>query len=191
MSNYFKQIKIASLVEALCAIIFGILFIACPDFTKQTIIYFFSILLIVMGLSQIFNYFGYGIEPLGFIKGIVNITLGIVFFANTNVLVDANIFAFVFGVIYVVKGLFSMQWSFDCRRLGAKYWWLDTILSLLVFVLGIILIVNPATENILMIVLGITIILEGILQLVDTIVVSSKIKKVKKSLKSLFIDENR
>ena len=97
--NYFKQIKIASLLEAICAIVFGVLFIACPDFTKQTIMYFFSILLIVMGLSQIFNYFGYGIEPLGFIKGVVNMALGIVFFANSQMVSDANIFAFVFGVI--------------------------------------------------------------------------------------------
>lgn len=187
--NYFKQIKIASLLEAICAIVFGVLFIACPDFTKQTIIYFFSILLIVMGLSQIFNYFGYGIEPLGFIKGVVNMALGIVFFANSQMLSDANIFAFVFGVIYVVKGLFSIQWSFDCRRLGSRYWWLDTLLALLVFAMGIVLLVNPATESILMAILGITIILEGVYQFVDTIVVSSKIKKVKKSLKSLFIDE--
>ena len=55
--------------------------------------------------------------------------------------------------------------------------------------MGIVLLVNPATESILMVILGITIILEGVYQFVDTIVVSSKIKKVKKSLKSLFIDE--
>ena len=83
----------------------------------------------------------------------------------------------------------SIQWSFDCRRLGARYWWLDTLLALLVFAMGIVLLVNPATESILMVILGITIILEGVYQFVDTIVVSSKIKKVKKSLKSLFIDE--
>ena len=61
---------------------------------------------------------------------------------------------------------------------------------MLVFVFGILLLVNPTTQDILMIILGVTIILEGLSQLIDTLVVSRKIKKVKKSLKSLFANEH-
>lgn len=188
--NIFKQIKTASILEAICAIVIGFLFIVMPDITQLTIIYLFATLLLVMGFSQIINYFCYGIEPLGFIKGIVNISLGLIFFLNAELLCDAKIFAFTFGIIYVIKGLFEIQWSFDCRRLGSKYWWVDTILSMLVFVFGILLLVNPTTQDILMIILGVTIILEGLSQLIDTLVVSRKIKKVKKSLKSLFTNEH-
>ncbi|MEI3536851.1 MAG: DUF308 domain-containing protein [Bacilli bacterium] len=82
--NIFKQIKTASILEAICAIVIGILFIVMPDITQLTIIYLFATLLLVMGFSQIINYFCYGIEPLGFIKGIVNISLGLIFFLNAG-----------------------------------------------------------------------------------------------------------
>ncbi len=189
MNNFFKQIKAFSLLEALVAIVFGILFIACPGFTKLTIIYLFASLLLVVGIVQFINYFCYGIEPFGFVKGVCNIALGIIFFTIAEKLSDANIFGAVFGIMFVVKGLFSMEWSFTAKRLGAKYWWLDTIFSILVFALGIVVLCNPATETIIFAILGITLIIEAIMQIVDTLVVSAKLKKARKTLKSIFYDE--
>ena len=186
MKNFFKQIKAFSLLEAVCAVVFGILFIACPEFTKLTVVYLFASLLVLIGIIGCINYFCYGIEPLGFIKGIINIALGIIFFVIAQSLVDAGIFAIAFGIIFVVKGLFSMQWSFDCKRLGAKYWWMDTIFAALIFALGITILCNPSTENVLLIILGATLIVDGLMQFIDTLVVSAKIKKAKKSVRSLF-----
>lgn len=188
--SFFKKVKAWSFIEVLVNLILGVLFIVSPNVTKLTIIYLFASLLLVMGMVKCFNYFTYGIEPFGFINGIVNIALSVVFFANANVILNANIFGFMFGIIFICKSLFSIEWSFDCRRLGAKYWWLDTILSTIVLGLGITLICIPQTENILFIILGVTLICQAISTLIDTIVVSYKIKKTKKTLKSLFTNDD-
>ena len=184
--SFLKKVKAWSFIDVLVNLVLGILFIVSPNFTKLTIIYLFASMLMVVGLVKCINYFTYGIEPFGFINGIINITLSVVFFANANVILNANLFGFLFGVIFICKSLFSLEWSFDCRRLGAKYWWVDTISSLVVLALGITLICLPQTEDILFIFLGITLICQALATLIDTIVVSAKIKKARKSFKSLF-----
>ncbi len=184
--SFLKKVKAWSFIEVLFNLILGILFIVSPNFTKLTIIYLFASMLMLVGIIKCCNYFTYGIEPFGFINGLINIALSVLFFANANVILNANIFGFLFGVIFVCKGLFSIEWSFNCRRLGAKYWWIDTLTSLVVFGLGITLICLPQTENIIFIVLGVTLICQAISTLIDTIVVSSKIKKARKTLKDIF-----
>lgn len=71
MKSFFKKVKAYSFIEALVSIVFGILFIACPEFTKSTICYLFASLIVVMGIIKCINYFIYGIEPFGFVHGIL------------------------------------------------------------------------------------------------------------------------
>lgn len=189
MKKFIKNMRVWSLLDALFCIVFGVLLLTFQDFTKLAIIYTFASLIMVMGFVKIFNYFGYGIDPFGFVTGLVNIAISIVVFANAEWILNLNIFSFFFGIIFLVKSLFSVGWSLDCLKLGAKFWWLDLIFSLLAFCLGILILVNPASEQILFVLIGVTLIINGISSLIDTIIVSSKVKKVKKSIKSLFSDD--
>lgn len=186
MKALLKKIKAWSLIEAVISIVFGILFIACPSFTKSTICYLFASLIVVMGLIKCANYFSYGIEPFGFIRGIVDITLGVIVFSTIPTLIEGGIFGFVFGVIFIVKSLFSLEWAVDCKRVGIKNWWLVLLLSLVILGCGIALVCVRSMENVLIIVLGVVIILQGIYDLVDTLVISAKVKKAKKSIKEYF-----
>lgn len=186
MKEFFKKIKAWSLVSSIASIVVGILFIACPNFTKTTIVYLFASLLMLGGIIKCVSYFRYGIEPFGFVSGVIDIVLSLVFFGSADLLASAGLFGFIYGLIIVVKGLFSVQTSFDSRRYGAKYWWVDTILACLLFAFGIILVCVPASENVLFIILGAAIILDGLCDLIDTIWVTVKVKKAKKSIKDMF-----
>lgn len=193
MSSFLKQIKSISLLEATLSIVFGILMIVCPNFTKATIIYLFASLTLVIGIVKTISYFLYGIEPFGVILGVAGIALAITIFACAPALVNSNIIGIIFGVILLLKSLFEIQESFDLRRLGSRYWWIDTILAALVFGFAISVICNPATERILFILLGSALIVDGILSMIDIFVVSAKVKKTKKTLKDMFAkddDEN-
>lgn len=186
MKEFFKKIKAWSLISSLANIVIGILFVACPNFTKSTIVYIFAGLLVLGGIIKCINYFRYGIEPFGFMIGSIGIVVGLVLMGSANSLAYSGIFGLIYGLIFMAKGLFAVQTSFDSKRLGAKYWWADTILASMLFAFGITLVSIPATENVLFIILGIAIIIDGLCDLIDTILVTVKVKKTKKSIKDMF-----
>lgn len=186
MKKFFKEVKVLSLLDSLLAVVFGVLMICCTDFTKETIVYLFASLLIVIGVVKVINYFMYGLEPFGFIFGIADVAMSIVFFANAQSIVNSNIIGVVFGVVLIVKSLFEMQQSFDLRRMGSKYWWLDTIMAGCVLAFAISVVANPANEVVLFILLGAALIIDGIMGFVDTLIVSAKVKKTRKTLEDLF-----
>lgn len=182
MREFFKQIKTLSLLEAILSIVFGGLMIGCPTFTKATIVYLFASLFVVVGIVRAINYFLYGIEPFGLIFGVTDIALGITIMSSANAIVSSNAIGIIFGIILMLKSLFAIQESFDLRRIGSKYWWLDALMALLVFGFSVSVICNPASERILFILLGVALILDGVMEIVDVFVVSAKVKKTKKTI---------
>ena len=186
MKSFLKQIKLVSLIDALVCIVVGLLMVFCTDFTRETLIYLFAGLFFVIGLVKIINYFVYGFEPFGFILGLVDFCIGIVFISNVQSILNSNIIGIIFGVILLIKSLFAIQESLDLRRMGAKLWWLDTILSTIIFAFAISVICNPNADRIMFELVGITLMIDGIFNLVDIFIVSAKVKKTKKSLKDIF-----
>lgn len=182
MREFFKQIKTLSLLEAVFSIVFGGLMIGCQTFTKATIVYLFASLFVVIGIVRAINYFLYGIEPFGLIFGVTDIALGITIMSSANAIVSSNAIGIIFGIILMLKSLFAIQESFDLRRIGSKYWWLDALMALLVFGFSISVICNPASERVLFILLGVALILDGVMEIIDVFVVSAKVKKTKKTI---------
>ncbi len=156
MEHYgiFRKLKIASLVKSILYIVFGICLLVIPSVTKMTVCYLFGGIVLAGGLLSIVNYFIYGYEPFGFIKGAVEILFGILFLA-----------------------------ALDYRRFGVSTWWLDLIFSVLMTAFGIVLIVNPfRAEGALIVFLAISAMADGITSLVTLYFVSNRVKKMKKAI---------
>ena len=183
MEHYgiFRKLKIASLVKSILYIVFGICLLVIPSVTKMTVCYHFGGIVLAGGLLSIVNYFIYGYEPFGFIKGAVEILFGILFLACAPQIASA--FAFIFGIIFVVRNLFLIQDALDYRRFGVSTWWLDLIFSVLMTAFGIVLIVNPfRAEGALIVFLAISAMADGITSLVTLYFVSNRVKKMKKAI---------
>lgn len=176
-----KKLKVASLAKAILYIVFGICLLVIPDATKMTVCYLFGGIVLAGGLLSVINYFVYGYEPFGFIKGMVEVLFGILFLTCARQIADA--FALIFGLVFIVHNLFLIQDSFDYRRLGVSTWWLDLLFSVLMVAFGVILVINPfAAERALIVFLAISAILDGVTALITLYLVSNRVKKVKKAI---------
>lgn len=82
-----------------------------------------------------------------------------------------------------------MQWAITCGKFGVKNWWYDLIVSTLILTMGILLICYTSMEDVLMYFLGTVMILSAVYTLIDTLFVSVKIKKVKRTFKDLLEKE--
>ncbi len=186
MKKIFKNIKLTSLIFNIICVIFGICLIFFPETTKYTIILLFGLGMVLCGIIEIVNYFIYGYESLGFWIGCIDILFGIIIALSAGILTNIAIFAFVIGTLFIFASLNKMQKSFNYRRLGAKNWWIDCIFAFIILILGIMIIANPfGSERVFNIFLGIAIIFNSVMEIVTSIIVTKRLKKIKHNIKDL------
>lgn len=186
VKEYFKKVKLTSVILCLLYFFFGLSLIIWPNATKITIISLLGGIIVLYGIISIVNYFLYGYEPFGFVCGFMQISVGILILSFAKVLANAQILAFIFGFIFIINSIFKMQSSFDYRRLGSKTWWIEMLFGVVMFILGIVILCNPfVSEKWLLLFLGIAIIIDSIFQLVSIFVVAIKARKIKHTLRDV------
>ncbi|MGN0991503.1 MAG: HdeD family acid-resistance protein [Candidatus Ventricola sp.] len=150
----------------LCAL--GILLIAKPDISLSLIGVIVGIVLIVFGVIKLIGYFSKDLYQLAFqfdlAFGILLIALSIAILIHPENMM--NFLCIVLGISILADGLFKIQTALDARRFGLKEWWLILSLAVIAGVIGAVLIFRPAeSARILTILLGISMLSEGILNL--------------------------
>ena len=186
MKKTFKNLKITTAIYSILYLILGIMLIAFPTTAKLTIFYILGLCLVVYGIVDIVNYFIYGFEFFGFWTGCFNILIGIVVLSSARFLATTSVFAFVFGVVFLINALIKLQKSFDYRRAGSKTWWIDAVWSVVILILGIVILANPfVSDRFLTIFIGICAVIDALSQIISLIVVTSKLKKKKHKFSDL------
>ncbi len=177
-----KTAKIGYIVISalLCAL--GILLIAKPELSVSVIGTICGILLIVFGAVKLVGYFSRDLYRLAFqydfAFGILLIMLGILILRAPEGLM--NFICIAIGLFILTDGLFKIQIAMDAKKFGIKEWWLILLLALITAALGVLLIVRPdAGSSALTIILGVTLLSEGILNL-GTVITAVKITRNQK-----------
>ena len=84
-----------------------------------------------------------------------------------------------FAIFLVVDGVLKLQYAIDLYRMKAKGWWFVLAVALVMGVLGVVALFNPfATMVTLMTFLGITLIADGVMDLVSIAYVHAVAKRV-------------
>ena len=192
MKEYFKKLKISSLVLSILYIAFGIVLLAQPNIAKVSIVYVFGSILLVVGINNIINYFIYGYEPFGFVFGVLNAVLGIVFITTAHTIASGVFFAFAFGLIFIIKGLFGIENSLDYKRAGDEIWWLHSIFATVALLFGVIILCSPTAEKLLTILIGIVLLIIGVTNIISIFVIAKNLNKTKRTIQTvIYIDEDK
>ena len=73
---------------------------------------------------------------------------------------------FLIGIVVLTDSMFKLQTAFDAKRFGISNWWVIGLTSLLTGVCGVLLVLNPFDgAKLIMRLIGITALLEGVLNL--------------------------
>ncbi len=191
MSN--KRLKTAKygyiiLSVLLCAL--GIVLIAFPGFSVSMLCWIGGILLILFGIVKIVGYVSKDLYRLAFqydlAFGILLIALGAVLILRTDSMV--HIICILLGVCILADALLKVQISIDSKMFGIRLWWMILAAAVLTGVAGFLLIFRPyESAQAVMILLGISLLTEGILNLI-TVLTVVKICNKKASVDSVEID---
>lgn len=131
----------------------------------------------LFGLVKIIGYCSKDLYRLAFqfdlAFGILFVVLGFILIIRTDAMV--NLICIVMGICVLADALLKIQISIDSRAFGIKKWWLILAMAILTGVAGFLLIFRPSESiQIIMILFGIVLITEGVLNLI-TILITVKI----------------
>nr|WP_294677446.1 DUF308 domain-containing protein [uncultured Blautia sp.] len=169
--NDIRQLKIIKNLYLLVSILFcgaGIFFIVKPDCSIRFVCIQMGIMLIVYGAIKIAGYFSRDAYKLAFqydlAFGVLFVITGIIIIARKDVLI--NLLFAVFGILILADALFKIQMSIDARNFGLSLWWRILIMALLTGGVGFLVFLKPfETAETMMVLIGISILLEGLLNL--------------------------
>lgn len=167
-----KIAKIGYIVVSVLFCIAGILFIALPEISAKIVGIEIGIAAIVFGIVKLIGYFSKDLYRLAFQFdlefGILMVVLGtIVLFHPKNVMA---FIAAAFGIAILFDGLFKIRIALDSKRFGIKDWWLILSLAILAGIIGVALIFDSAFgAGVLTILMGVSFLSEGILNLYTVI----------------------
>lgn len=163
------------LSAALC--ILGTVLIIFPRFSALGLGILTGILMIAFGIVKLIGYFSKDLYRLAFqydlALGILSAALGIVMLLETNKAM--SFICVVLGILILADGLFKIQIAVDSKRFGIRLWWLILALAILTGMVGTLLVFRPSESvPVLMVLLGISLLSEGILN-VSTVLTAVKI----------------
>ena len=154
----------------LCAI--GLWMAFMPDLTLRTIGVIIGIVLGVTGVVKMIGYLSRDLYQLAFQfdleLGILLLVLGLIVLIRPDDLMPFICIAL--GISILTDGLFKVQIALDSKRFGIKSWWVILALAVVAGTIGVFLIFRSAkSAQFLTVLLGVSILAEGILNLYTVI----------------------
>lgn len=164
--------KIGYIVMSVMFCIAGALFIALPDISITMIGISMGIAMIVFGIVKLVGYFSRDLFRLAFQfdleLGILLLVLGLIVLIRPDDLMTFICIAL--GISILTDGLFKVQIALDSKRFGIKSWWVILALAVVAGTIGVFLIFRSANSaQFLTVLLGVSILAEGILNLYTVI----------------------
>lgn len=178
IKKLFKKMKWETLITALMSIIVGILFLVEPENSSNVLCTVVGVAFVVLGAAMLVRYFASGLlfGSIHLIFSIILLAIGIFSLSKPDTF--KIIITFIFGLFLIIDGLLKIQDGMDCYRANVKGWWVLFIVSVLSIVLGSLVMFGSFDS--IMIFAGVSLIVDGVLDIITTLVFSSHVRKVEK-----------
>ncbi len=166
---------ISSLFMSVVEIIIGILLLINPVGFTSGIIVTLGIVLAIIGLAQIVQYFRSDTKEAAvsgkLTKGILFTAFGLFCaFKSGWFLAAFPVITILYGVLILVTGVSKLQMAVDMVRVKQKYWFVMLISAILTLLFAILIITNPfASTAFLWTFIGISLIVEAVMDIITFI----------------------
>lgn len=175
MKEFFENLWKDYVLSAIVTVIAGVLITVFYRYALDIVCVVLGIAAIIMGIFSIIRYIRYpmALNRFSLLMGLIFCAIGIYIVVKPSMLI--NIVAVVFGILILFHGIVDVQQTVALKRAGYRYWPLALVFSILTLAAGIVFIVLPKDViQSITLVLGITLIVEGTMDLWTAI----KVKKI-------------
>ena len=177
IKKFFTKLKWEKLVTAIVAIVLGIVFVADPNGSGDAVCKVAGVAMIVLAAAMLIRYFTSAqLFPENLIFSAVLLLLGIFFIAKSGVVM--TVLGLFFGIFLVIDGASKIRDGIDAAKAKMQGWWIWLILALLTIVLGVLVMFGESVMTLL----GVSLIVDGVSDIVTTLWLSAGVRKVKKEI---------
>ena len=171
--------KIGYILISAIMCVLGIVLMAVPKFSLSVLGIICGIIMIVFGVVRLIGYFSKDLYRLAFqydlLFGITMIVIGIMMLVNPGDLM--TVICIAMGISIFAEAICKIKISIDAKDFGIRMWWLILASAIAAGLFGIVLIFRPgAGGRLLTVLLGISLLTEGILNII-TVATAVKIIK--------------
>lgn len=171
MEVFVRRYSKNSVVISLLLIILSLFLIIKPDDSLIFVVRLFGCVLIINGIVHFITYFATSkkIDNFSFelVQGVVSLIAGIVLFVNP-ILVN-SILPFIIGAWIIIESIIKFQIAFNVRSISPR-WKISLLLSIVLFLIGILIMLNPfGTAITIARLCGICLLISEIISLVNSI----------------------
>lgn len=171
MEVFVKRYSKNSIAISILVIILSLFLIINPDESLRFVVQLFGIILILNGIVHFITYFvaSRKLDSFSFelIQGVISLMAGIILFVNP--LLVNSILTFIIGAFIIIESIIKFQIAFNIRNLTSK-WKIALLLSILLFLIGLLITFNPFGTIITIARLcGIFLFISGIISLINSI----------------------
>ena len=179
--SYFKCLKWRSLIIAFSAILIGLLFILTPQTSADVICYVAGILLLASGIAAVISYLASGrlFGSYALVSGIVLLVCGVFCLLRPEIIQGLR--TVLFGVFLVIDGMMTLQDGVDCARARLAGWWVPVLLGAVTIALGCVVLFGKFDS--IMLLAGISLIVDGVFDLIVTFAFSKRIRTAREKLR--------
>ncbi len=159
--NLFKKIRWGHLVASLILVALGVICLANPAFIAGAICYVAGVLLLGFGIIKVVRYFASRSSLVdSLIVGVLLAMLGFILVTRPAQVLEM-IFVFV-GILILLDGVVKLKNSFEARSSGNTDWIVLLVISIIVIGFGVIIVANPFTGYVPIVILGIAVLIDGL-----------------------------
>lgn len=184
MKNILKKTKLNLILASILTVIIGLILVLNPVNATVFICRTVGIILLATGLFITGSYFlnmGQNVGGSSLIAGLIELALGIWVSLRPDSFVQ--FLTVILGFIMLVHSFVMLQSAIEIKLFGIKRWWLLLITALLTLILGMIIIISPfATIAVTMTIAGISLIADGIIGIITTILISRAEKMINEAM---------
>lgn len=163
--------KIAKYGYIFISIVFciaGLILILFPTLSASVIGIFFGITMLVFGVIKLIGYFSKDLFRLAFQYdlqfGILLCILGVITLVKHQDVV--RFICIAYGISMIADCLFKVKTAFEAKHFGIHQWWLTLVLAIMAGIAGLLITLLPTvTMRVISILLGISLLTEGVLGL--------------------------
>lgn len=193
MKNILKKTKLNLILASILTVIIGLILVLNPVNATVFICRTVGIILLATGLFITGSYFlniGQNVGGSSLIAGLIELALGIWISLRPDSFVQ--FLTVILGFIMLVHSFVMLQSAIEIKLFGIKRWWLLLITALLTLILGMIIIISPfATIAVTMTIAGISLIADGIIGIITTILISRAEKMISEAMQQTgYIETN-
>ncbi len=176
MREFLKRTKLNIVLISVLLIVVGVMLVVNPEFAAVTICRILGWILLISGVVSVITYFvnkDFEFGQFDLFVGLIETALGVFVVLRPESVVA--LLTVLLGAVLLLHGFLDIQDCVQAKRCGYARWWLILLLGIATVALGALIIWNPFTTNaVLMIVSGLSLIFDG----VSDIVIVSRISKI-------------